>query len=192
MLMHENAKTWESVQQKLREARFFLVLMADHEQALATEGFFFGVSAFLSAFRSIAYKLYGVTENKLGKQAKVDLMRDLHTHPLIGFLIESSNTEVHSDGVRLWQRYTIHYEERIPSRWGSRFIRKPRFASRFKTPYKGLKVSYRAIDWQFEERPTNLIELCHDALDAIEEFARQVLNAEPVATQGPTDVAIHG
>src|SRR5438046_6943540 len=83
-----------SVFDKVRECRFFLARMADYESAEDIENFLFCLSAFLSAFRSIAYKLYGVTEKQRGKTAKITLKKELHTHPQVGFLIGRSNVEV--------------------------------------------------------------------------------------------------
>ncbi len=40
------------------------------EQDLDTDKFLYCLSAFLSAFRTISFRLYGVAENRLGKDAK--------------------------------------------------------------------------------------------------------------------------
>jgi len=61
--MYSGTSIPERVFDKVRECRFFLARMADYESAEDIENFLFCLSAFLSAFRSIAYKLYGVTEN---------------------------------------------------------------------------------------------------------------------------------
>ncbi len=68
--MAANATNPERVVDKVRECQFFLVQMADCEQDLDTDKFLYCLSAFLSAFRTISFRLYGVAENRLGKDAK--------------------------------------------------------------------------------------------------------------------------
>ena len=173
--MWENAKTPERVHDKLAESRYFLEQMAKHEKDLDPEEFLFCLSAFLSAFRSTAYRLYGVTENMRGAAAKQRLREQLHHHPDIGFLIERGNVEVHSDGARVWKRYMPHYEHPVPSNRGSRFDREAeRFHSRFKVPNRGLTVASTVVDWQFHENPKSLIDLGQSAVNAMEEHVRSV------------------
>jgi hypothetical protein len=174
--MTANAKNPDRVFDKARECRFFLILMAEHEKALDIEKFLYCLSAFLSAFRTIAYRLYGVTENRKGKQASRALQNQIHIHPEIGFLIQRSNIEVHEDGVLVHQRFTVHVTASIPDRWKSRWAPDTnKWQSRFTSRYAdGVEVR-RAEGWQFAGNPKNLIELCYDALNAMEECARQAL-----------------
>jgi len=149
--------------------------MADHEGAGETENFLFCLSAFLSAFRSVAYRLYGVTETQRGKAAKIVLKNQLHAHPKIGFLIGKSNVEIHEDGVTVWQRYTVSVGDSMATKWPSRWNRRterwpPRFEPRFE---ETVKTHVTVRDWQFEGNQSNLIVLCHDALDEMENFIGQ-------------------
>ena len=134
--MHPGASIPERVYDQVRECRFFLARMADYESARDTESFLFCLSAFLSAFRSITFRLYGVTEKQRGKAAKVMLWKKLRAHPQIGFLVARSNVEIHEDGVKVWQRYTVSVGDSISDRWPSRWVRNterwpPRFQPRF-------------------------------------------------------------
>jgi hypothetical protein len=153
--------------------------MADYEQALDIEKFLYSMSAFMCSFRTIAYRLYGVTENTKGRAASLALRSQLHSHPEIGFLLGRSNVEVHEDGVLVHHRYTVHVTASIPDRWKSKFDL-DKWQSKFKPKYSdGIErvEVRRAAGWQFAGKPKNLIELCDDALDAIEEYARQALVA---------------
>jgi hypothetical protein len=165
----------ERVFDKVRECRFFLARMADYERTGEVENFLFCLSAFLSAFRSIAYRLYGVTENQRGKAAKVTLRKELHAHPQVGFLISRSNVEVHEDGVKVWQRYNVSVgdstSDRWPPRWDHRTERwPPRFQARFQ---RSVQTQVTVVDWQFEGYHSNLTKLCHDALNEMETFIKQ-------------------
>jgi hypothetical protein len=64
-----NARNPKSVSDKASECRFFLTQMAEYEKQLDTEKFLYCLSAFLSAFRTVAYRLYGVAKSRSGKAA---------------------------------------------------------------------------------------------------------------------------
>jgi hypothetical protein len=182
--MTANAKNPDRVFDKARECRFFLVQMAEYEKVLDIEKFLYCLSAFLSAFRTTAYRLYGVTENRKGKSASHALQNQLHTHTEIGFLIQRSNVEVHEDGVLVHQRFTVHVTASIPDRWKSNWAPDTdRWPNRFTSRFGDVVGIRRALGWQFAGNPKNLIELCHDALNAMEEYARQALVSAPSATQ---------
>ncbi|PYT45012.1 MAG: hypothetical protein DMG45_02765 [Acidobacteria bacterium] len=184
--MYSGTSIPERVFDKVRECRFFLARMADYESAEDIENFLFCLSAFLSAFRSIAYKLYGVTEKQRGKTAKITLKKELHTHPQVGFLIGRSNVEVHADGVKVWQRYNLSIGDSISGAWThdaelfedqSEMCRPPRFQPRFQRSAKTQVAT--VVDWQFEGHQSNLIGLCHDALNEMENFIRQNISVAP-------------
>jgi hypothetical protein len=164
----------EGVFDKVRECRFFLVLMADYEKVLDTEKFLFCLSAFLSAFRTTAYRLCGVVQTKYGKAHAKIFWKKLLLHTDVRFLKEATDLEVHGDGVRVWQRYAASVGEAIPERWTPTFWKDTnRFRSRHESFYRQVRATPQAIDWQFEARPENLIELCNDTLAQMEEMIRQ-------------------
>jgi hypothetical protein len=173
--MFLGAQNPERVLDKIRECRFFLAWMADHERASETENLLFCLSAFLSAFRSAAYRLYGVAETQRGKAAKFALKNQLHAHPTIGFLIAKSNVEIHEAGVTVWQRYTVSVGDSIATKWPSRWNRRvERWSSRFESRFQESVQTHLTVrDWQFAGNPSNLIVLCHDALGDPENFIRQ-------------------
>jgi hypothetical protein len=170
--MTPRATNPERVLDKVRESRFFLVQMDNHEKALDTEKFLYCLSAFLSAFRTITFRLYGVTEHKHSKEKARLLLSQLKNHPEIGFLMSRRDVEVHEDGAVVFQRFTVHAADPVPQVMDKYA---DRFASRFGSRYAQGVVIRRAAGWQFAGNPKNLIELGHDALDAIEVFIRQVL-----------------
>jgi hypothetical protein len=179
--MHPGASIPERVFDKVNECRFFLARMADYESVRETENFLYCLSAFLSAFRSITYRLYGVTEKQKGKAAKVTLRKELELHPQIGFLIGRCNVEVHEDGVKVWQRYTVSVGDLISDRWPPRWVRKterwpPHFQPRFQ---QSVRTHTTVVDWQFDGYPSNLIALSHDALNEMENFIRQNISVVP-------------
>lgn len=178
--MVARAKNPDRVLDKVREARFFLVQMASYEQALDTEKFLYCLSAFMSAFRTIAFRLYGVTENLKGPGAKRTLKCQLHGHAEIKFLIERTNVELHEDGVVVFQRYTTQVSSPEPSRWrrGSPHDGN-RFRSNFGSRYSEAVIVRQAAGWQFAGSSQNLIELCHDGIEAMERIIRGVLATGP-------------
>jgi len=179
--MQPGAKNPESVFDKARECRYFLVRMAEHELAGKTENFLFCLSAFLSSFRSVAFRLYGVTETQRGPAAKSALRSQLHTHPQIGFLIRKSNVEIHEDGATVRQRYTVTVGDSISTKWPARWTHQTeRWPSRLGSRYNETAQTHVVhTGWQFEGNQENLIALCHDALNEMESVIRQNTSVGP-------------
>jgi hypothetical protein len=172
-----NARNPQSVSDKARECRFFLLQMAEYEKQLDTDKFLFCLSAFLSAFRTAAYRLYGVAKTKSGKEASHALQDQLHRHSEIGFLLESANVEVHEDGVVVYHRFRIQASATTPDRWNApRWAPKPsKWQSRFTPRYNKVAGVQLVEGWQFAGNSKNISELCHDALMALEEIFRRTL-----------------
>jgi hypothetical protein len=162
-----SAELPERVFDKVNECQFFLVLMAESEKE--PEKFMYFLSAFLSAFRSVCYRLFGVVGKQRGPAGKAALRSQLDSNARIAFLSGRRDTEVHSDGVKVWQRYNLQFSDSMnaaePSRWTRVY---ERWSSRFKD---GPRVMY--LDWHFDGDNSNIIELCHDALNDLENIARQ-------------------
>lgn len=162
------AKNPNGVNEKVREARFFLVLMADYERSSELESFLFCLSAFLSAFRTIGNRLIGVA------RTEKDLEKLLEQHPRIGFLFSVRDVEVHGDGTTIWPRFRlVDARTSAPGPLELRFF--PRMAG-----------IVRVIGFHFDShRPDqNLIEFCHDALNDMEEFIRPVIPSSRTEPQG--------
>jgi hypothetical protein len=91
----------DNVEKKIREARFFLDKMADHERLAynAKEPFDFFLSAFLSACRTIDYRLR-CEQNAVYPTWRDawDAKRTASERTLIKFLIDDRNVEVHGSG----------------------------------------------------------------------------------------------
>jgi hypothetical protein len=170
---------------KFEECRYRLVEMANYEEALDAQKFMYALSGFLYAFRTTAYRLIGVVRNRGGPQAGRDLWNKLLAHKGIGFLKDRSDLETHGNGPMIWQRYKVNVStstcsrrERKPDRFADRYNR-----SRFEAPNVEVKRSIQAVDWQFSNRPENLIALCLDAFAALEEFIRQSLAPDSSTAQ---------
>ena len=175
--MTANAKNPDRVFDKVRECRFFLEQMAMHDGAHDIDKFLYSLSAFLSAFRTVAYRLYGVTENRKGKSASRAVQDQLHTHAEIGFLIQRSNVEAHEDGVLVYPRFTVRVTASIPNRWKSKWApNTSKWQSRFTSRYDDVVGVRRAPGWQFAGNPKNVADLCSDALTSMEECARSSLS----------------
>lgn len=174
--MNARATNPERVSDKVSECRFFLAQMAIYEAALDTEKFLYCLSAFLNSFRTITFRLYRVVKNKSGKNAVQNFQRQLQSHADVGFVMSQRDVEVHEDGAVVFQRFTVHPADptsQVEGRFASRFI------SRWGWREGQGIVIRRAAGWQFEGNSKNLIELCHDAVEGIEAFIRQVLTTEP-------------
>lgn len=169
------AENPQRVFDKIGECRFFLSLMAESENR-EPQKFMYFLSAFLSAFRTVCYRLYGVVGKQYGEAGKLALKTVLRSNTKITFLSSRRDTEVHSDGAKVWRRFNLQFAESMnaePSRWTRVF---DRWSSRHKD---GPRVMYR--DWHFDGDNSNIIELCRDALDELEGIVRQHLASAPVA-----------
>lgn len=154
--------TPERVRDKLRECRFFLSKAARYDDAPGAEKFLYYLSAFLSAFRTAIYRLTG-TVGCPRKKA------ELREHPTIGFVWTRADVETHEGSTRVLKRYIeSDYDSKTP-RFGGRFIRKARHHSRFKTPSK----TRVREGWRFEESSDNLMAVCDNAINALEEQVRK-------------------
>jgi hypothetical protein len=174
----------DRIADKARECRFFLVKMAEFEREMDIEKLLYCLSAFLSAFRAGIYRSIGVVEKRSGKSVVKKYLDDLYKNPEIKFLKQTTDLEVHGDGPKIWQHYRIALvwpnaprTEESGGPWGSRFgTGKDRFRSHIESRFPESVVSRQPAGWQFEGHPKNLIELCHDALEDLEEAVRKALH----------------
>lgn len=163
------------IREKVRESRFFLTLMRDYEGD--PEKFGFCLSAFLSAFRSIAYQLVRYTKTTRGAEAKNTLMKLLSSRPNIDFLKRARDVEVHADGVVILRAFSFSVSDTMPERWRSRWDPKP---GRWELRSRPAHVQLRHQGWQFADHAAHdLIELCRDSLNELEEIVRQSLAIPP-------------
>jgi hypothetical protein len=165
---------------KARECRYFLSEMSEHERAGDTDKFIFSLSAFLKSFRSIAYRLYGITENQSDRDQMKALEKQLNDHPQIGFLIDRANLEVHGDGAVIWKRFNISVsddmQQKYPPRLQSRFGGPTRWMPRFRSRFEPVTVPTQTVagsDWQFAGNSGGLLDLCRNGLDEIEELVKK-------------------
>ena len=165
--------------EKVQECRHRLAEMAEYERAMDQVKFLYALSGYLYAFRTAAYRLFGVVRSTKGPQAGRELRDKMLAHPDIRFLKDMSDLETHGNGAAVWQRYTVNIGTLPGSRWMPRNDRwnyrlGSRFESRFEYP-PVTTTSTQAVDWQFANRSENLIVLCHDAVLVMEDFIRQSL-----------------
>jgi hypothetical protein len=109
--MNYRATNPARVGDKINECRFFLAQMADHEKAGDIEKFMYCLSAFLSSFRSGAFRLIGVVHTVRGKTGRDGLLVQLKSKTDIWFLKDRTDLEVHGDGAIVWPRYTRRSRE---------------------------------------------------------------------------------
>lgn len=95
----------EAIPGKIRECRFFLRLMSHaneeqkNEEQKNDEDFCFFYSAFICAFRTIAYRLSGVVGHRGGEGAADALWKKLRSDRNARYLIDTVAVhEIHGDG----------------------------------------------------------------------------------------------
>jgi hypothetical protein len=164
----------EGVRQKQRECRYFLAQMRQHEDVTDQEKFLFTISAFMSAFRTVANRLRGVVRNTIGAAAERALVTKLRSDPQVSFLIDRTNLELHGDGAVVLRRYTL---DRIPGH-GGRGRPKSRFEPRERKRWPDLHdgVVRQTDGWQFIEHPKNLIVFSAEALCTMDSMIEEILN----------------
>lgn len=158
------AKNPEGVALKMRAGRYFLKRMAECAAAGDDEPFLYYLGAFLSAFRTVADRLCGV----VGKSAAKGLKEELRNHPDISFLRRSTDVDLHGDGPVVSPRYFIFTADFLS-------LLDDEFTLALKDGTEAEPAGEIIRDgWQFAERPQqDIIVLCHDALDALEDFVRR-------------------
>lgn len=164
------------IDEKAAEARFFIERMKESQQAHNGTVFGYYLSAFLNAFRSTAYRLYGVTRTRNGEAAKTALKKQLHTNPQIGLLLSKSNVEIHENGVVIWQNNKIMVVPKIEERWPSRFKDRFHEPERWQARWQSLETKLVFRGWQFVGEPPNLVELCRGGLQELEKYAQRYTN----------------
>ena len=175
-----------SVYSKLEESRFFLNQMMERANADPPNEFLYCVSGFLQAFRSAVCKLYGYAEMRRDKPATKMLKQQLENHPQIKFFRDLRNMEVHGDGATLFRRYNLHIADSM-HRWGSqRWEKRGDRWTTVLTDHYPVPSAVVVEDWHFEGNSTNLIVLCHDALNELENIVRQNIQLTAAVTQSST------
>jgi len=171
------ATTPEGVFQKIRESRYFLKMMAGLQSTQQAEEFGFILSAFMSAFRSVRFRFFGIIEARHGRAAARKQDDELLGVDAIFFLAEQSNVEVHGDGPRIFRRFEV---SRVPS---ARRGRTSRFAGRAQSKWPhshGLTI--KELDsWQFWDKPGDLVKVCERAIDELEKAVRASLTPKTAA-----------
>jgi len=180
--MRYTATNPDRIADKARECRFFLVQMAEHEERMDIEKFLYCLSAFLSAFRSTIYRSFGVAQTRKGNAAARKFRDDLYKNADIQFLKDTTDLEVHGDGAKVWQEYRVSLTGPTPGRWGRSGGRwgepknEGRLSSRYSSTGGMTQVLREPAGWRFDGHPKNLVELCHDALEAVEAAVRTILS----------------
>jgi hypothetical protein len=176
--MNYKATNPDRVAEKILECRYFLSLMAEHELAMNIEKFMYCVSAYLSSFRTIIYRLAGVTNTCKGKAAQDKLWAQLESREDVWFLKDATDLEVHGDGPKIWQHYTVNVSNSVARGKSGTRLTSRRFVGRFRGGRfsSGNEVHQSrgsTKHWQFEGHPKNLFELCRTSLDEMEALFRK-------------------
>ncbi len=166
--------------EKVQEARFFLDRMAENETN--PQIFCYYLSAFLNSSRVTIFRLYGVTRTLWSEAAKHALKARVYAHPQIGSLRMKSNVETHENGVHIWKQHTISIVPNPPERWPSRF--EPRYEpERWKSRWdESFETKLTFLGWQFVGDSSNLVSLCREGLQALEDFAVQAISTGKIGS----------
>jgi hypothetical protein len=175
--MDYRASNPKAVRDKLRECEFFLKLIAEYREKLDDGNFqrlpdelLFCLSAFLNSFRTTAYRLIGVVRHTHGPDAGRKLRDRLIAHADVGFLKDLSDLETHGDGAVVWARFKLQVPYTDPERWQPRYVRPARLQSRWRR-----SAVVQVVDWRFDRRPDNIVDLCTRALTEMQKFIGQAL-----------------
>lgn len=184
--VHYIATNPDRIFDKCRECRFFLVQLAEHELEMDIEKFLYCLSAFLSAFRTAIYRSLGVVRTLHGKPVSETFRESLYKNADIKFLKETTDLEVHGDGARVWQNYRVSLIHPVPHRWQTERngrwespLNRDRFKSTMARGFGDGGFLREPAGWRFDGHPKNLIECCHDTLEAFEAAVRARLNLVP-------------
>lgn len=162
------AKNPQRVLDKIEECRFFWVKMCDSADAENPQELLYFLSAFMAAFRTTVYRLYGVTKHLLDESTKEDLQRRVEQHPEVSFLVNSTHCEIHGDGPTIFRQFIVRPEPGFPSRLGE--------AKRYGgTYYRAGVIITERNGWQFVGHRKEILQLCREGREAIEQFAREVI-----------------
>jgi hypothetical protein len=151
--MYHQATNPQAIISKFRECRFFLTLMADYEK-IEPEKFAFCVSAFLSAFRAVQYRLLGVVKKQYGPVTRNTVKQKLDAHTEIKFLSEKRDIEIHGDGVPLYELRMLYPED-------------------LNQPMARVRIDPNIHSWRIDNHPENPVVLFHDTLNALEQIVRE-------------------
>ncbi len=161
--MKSGAKNPSGVLEKINECGFFLDLMSSYEHSGQIKSLLYCLSAFLSAFRSIIFRLSGVTSHPPYVGAKTLLKAYLQAHPQVTFLRDASNVEVHEDGVTVWPQFRLgDYAQGRPGPLELHFF--PQMASQVRVV--GLRLQNQKSD-------LHLLEYCRNAVSLLEDFMKK-------------------
>lgn len=164
--------SFDRVLEKLDEARFFLERMENHKEQWPEFGYY--LSAFVSAFASIFYRL-----NCLGAGNEVSSFKESHKDVAFLTLPEEGarHREVHREGIPLVSGYEVSAASTGP--WASSLFRGP-FRGAFRaSPWEETQGSVHRV-WRFKHGSRDVIKLCRDALQATREFVEAVAPAASV------------
>jgi hypothetical protein len=151
--MHNQATSPQAIVSKLRECRFFLLLMADYEK-VDSEKVSFCISAFLCAFRSAQYRLLGVVKDQHGDDARKTIKQKLGEDVEIKFLTDRRDLEIHGDGGPVYELRMLYPED-------------------LKQATTRVRIDHNILGWRIDNRPENPIVMFHDTLNALEQIVRE-------------------
>ncbi len=92
----------EAIPEKVDECKFFLGLMDTYKERRPIKEFLWYLSAFLCAYRSLSYRLFGVLKHRKGSDDAKALRETLCSDRDIDSLRRLRDLEVHGDGVTVW------------------------------------------------------------------------------------------
>ena len=161
----------QRVSEKLHACQLFLVHMAESRGDWQKFGSY--LSAFLSAYRAIFWRLIRVADSRSERVRLAWLVEQLYkTNPTIGFLRNARDIEDHEFGIKYFTNVTFS-RAYVPE---SRFAPRPsgRFDKARSVRYPAVREFHEFI--AFKDHPQrDMIEFCAAGLDDAREFVHQTL-----------------
>lgn len=185
MIPLDKKGTADSIWEKVAEARFFLERMTDADAKSDHQPFGYYLSAFLNAFRSIAYRAFRFTARAHGRPARDKLKAKVEAAADLKFLTEARDVEVHQDGVTLVlvPKLGIGPADFVLDRWPDRFTKfVPRTTFKYDSKYNKWPTRTvhqpRTLHWRFGDRlGHDSITFCAKAVDELERLVREAIDS---------------
>ena len=176
----------DAIWEKIAEARFFLERMTEADAKSDHQPFGYYLSAFLNAFRSIAYRFFAFTARTQGRPARDQLRAKVQADGDLQFLTDARDVEVHQDGVTLVlvPKLGLGPADLVVNRWPDRFTK---FVPRTTFKYNDSKYDKwptrtvhqpRTLHWRFGDRlGHDSITFCANAVDELERLVREAIDS---------------
>jgi hypothetical protein len=185
MIPFDKKGSADAIWEKVAEARFFVERMIEADTKSDNQPFGYYLSAFLNAFRSIAYRAFRFAARTQGGPARDELKAKIKAAADLQFLTHARDVEVHQDGVTLVlvPKFGIGPADVVLDRWPDRFNPKvfPRTieygdAKYNKWPTRIVHEPW-TLHWRFGDRlGQDIVSFCAKAVAELERLVREAID----------------